>query len=411
MGQFIASISRGRKIWEVLLFSIVLPVVYCIVYFCVWGGIGLRQSRQALELKVFGETYFNNSNHFLVDGSELCQDVPQENLVIGEDLIFTNLLPGVTPVCVLDEEDVNSAAFHVFDSFAVGEIGLGPLLALLYMLTIVLFHMTTAASSSLVMDKLASNGRKNNHLARRMFWLLTAGAVTTVLLQTGGNALVVIQGALIVCCLPVSVLLCYVLQSIMLMCRATDGTDEIIDYVFPNQPEFDFPIYGGIFNVMEYIASLGKVNPSRIERGMNNATRVQCIEFFKGLFVPFVSLHQVLYLTYPENVLTNTALALFYTSCYLGWFGFIIVSLLPVGTSQRSMTWVLLVVNGCLLGHVRSGFRARYNLRSNTVGDVISSLILWPQVLSQMRLECVKQSKFNKVDSDNLTADEMTSNS
>jgi BCCT, betaine/carnitine/choline family transporter len=79
VGVFVALISRGRKLWEVVLYGFVIPVVYCLIWFTMWGGIALRQSRQGLELRRLGERYFNNSGNFLVDGSQFCHNVPQRD--------------------------------------------------------------------------------------------------------------------------------------------------------------------------------------------------------------------------------------------------------------------------------------------------------------------------------------------
>jgi hypothetical protein len=99
VGLFIARISRGRTIKSVVMFSFVCPLAYTILWFGVFGGVGLRQARQANELKVMGETYFNSSEHYLVDGWTYCYDVPQEDVVVDGDTVFTNTLLGITPVC------------------------------------------------------------------------------------------------------------------------------------------------------------------------------------------------------------------------------------------------------------------------------------------------------------------------
>jgi hypothetical protein len=113
-------------------------------------------------------------------------------------------------------------------------------------------------------------------------------------LSTGGNeSLIAIQAASIVFALPVAILLCFLVQSITLFCQATVDSD-IHDYVFIKQPEFDMPVYGGIYIVMEYLVSLGHVNPARVELGMHCATFAQLVEFIKGVVVPFISLNQIL---------------------------------------------------------------------------------------------------------------------
>lgn len=71
MGLFIGRISRGRTIRSVVIYAFVLPLVFNFVWFAAFGGSGIRQQRQALELEKLGETYFNNSAHYLVDGSSV----------------------------------------------------------------------------------------------------------------------------------------------------------------------------------------------------------------------------------------------------------------------------------------------------------------------------------------------------
>jgi hypothetical protein len=99
VGLFIARISKGRTIASVVFYSYLAPLGYTILWFCVFGGAGIRQARQAKELEVMGQTYYNDTEHFLADGSTYCYDVPQEDLVVEGESVFTNNLVGVTPVC------------------------------------------------------------------------------------------------------------------------------------------------------------------------------------------------------------------------------------------------------------------------------------------------------------------------
>ena len=47
MGLFIGRISKGRTIRNVVFHSYAIPLGYSIMWFGVFGGVGLRQSRQA----------------------------------------------------------------------------------------------------------------------------------------------------------------------------------------------------------------------------------------------------------------------------------------------------------------------------------------------------------------------------
>ena len=38
VGMFVARISRGRTVGQVVTYSMAAPILYCIIWFCVWGG-------------------------------------------------------------------------------------------------------------------------------------------------------------------------------------------------------------------------------------------------------------------------------------------------------------------------------------------------------------------------------------
>jgi choline-glycine betaine transporter len=77
VGMLIARLSHGCKLWEVIAYSMAAPAGFCLVWFCIWGGVAIRQSRQSIELAVLGEAFFNSSDHFLVySPTVLCYEVP-----------------------------------------------------------------------------------------------------------------------------------------------------------------------------------------------------------------------------------------------------------------------------------------------------------------------------------------------
>jgi Cys-rich protein (TIGR01571 family) len=112
-------------------------------------------------------------------------------------------------------------------------------------------------------------------------------------------------------------------------------------------------------------------------------TKFQCVEFVKGLFIPFVPLNQVLRSTYPENPRTNMMVVACYTVGYASWVVVFLVSLSRQHLAGFATT--IFLMTGGMLGLIRLGFRTRYHLRSNYVADWMASTFLWPQVLAQMR--------------------------
>ena len=47
VGTFLARISKGRTLGEFIMFTLILPVLYCVLWFGVFGGAGIRMQMQA----------------------------------------------------------------------------------------------------------------------------------------------------------------------------------------------------------------------------------------------------------------------------------------------------------------------------------------------------------------------------
>jgi hypothetical protein len=72
-----------------------------------------------------------------------------------------------------------------------------------------------------------------------------------------------------------------------------------------------------------------------------------------------------------------------YALCYVSWISLYVMSWTYAVLVGLSLT--LFVVTGLILAMVRTGFRSKYNVRSNPIADIVASTFFWPQVLSQMQ--------------------------
>lgn len=138
VGLFVARISRGRTVGEVILYSMVAPSLYCTVWFCVWGGVGLRQARQAMEMQQLGLNNFGDEDYYQTAGREECYDVPQSDVTVNGTTVFSNKLMGVTPVCLFASS--GDAPFNVLYSFSYPDsfgTGSGPFLSVLFIIALV----------------------------------------------------------------------------------------------------------------------------------------------------------------------------------------------------------------------------------------------------------------------------------
>lgn len=389
VGLFVARISRGRTIGQVVLYSMVAPILYCLIWFVVWGGVAIRQARQAEELIDLGDTVWGDKAYYATAENPNCYDVPQgsETGPSGE-IIFTNTMNGVTPVCVF-HAPYDYSAYNLLYSFSFPESfdsGFGPFLTVIFIISLAIYFATSSDSGSLVVDHLSANGRKHHHWVQRLFWAVTEGAVATAILSAGGdNGLVAVQAASIVAGLPFNFLLVYLMQSIWLFCKHAAEDENDFEYHPPKGKTFTTPIYGGIFNILELATSCGKVNEHRISKGMDKPKPHHYIGFAEGVAAPGLSLIKVLNAAYPENPKTNIFNAVLYSLQYYCFIAlFIVYSNYP---GMIGMAWVVFFCAATQLTVIRSGFRHHYSIRSNIVGDAIASTFFWPQVMVQMK-EC-----------------------
>lgn len=383
-----ARISRGRTVRELIIYSLLAPFFYCLFWFCIWGGAGLRQSRQALELQQLGEEYFNDTSYFTHGTSEFCYDVPQEDLYDNETLIFTNNRKGITPVCVFESTDASS--FNVLYSFSYPdqwESGMGPTLTVLYLFAVAVYFCTSSDSGSLVVDFLASNGRHEHHWLQRLFWALTEGAVATALLNAGGDeGLSALQAAAIIAGLPFTLFLMYLMPTLYEYCaQAADDDQEFFE--IGTRKEFSMPVYGGIFNTMEFLASLGSPHPDRVLLGIDRPKRSHVVEFLKGMLVPFVSLYEIVsgFYAAPNQRIGNLLTVGVYTFMHFAWIAlFISVAEYP---ALRAWGWAAFFVNGCMLTGIKADYRSQHGIHGNAIGDFLSSTFIFPQVFAQLVVE------------------------
>jgi BCCT, betaine/carnitine/choline family transporter len=226
-------------------------------------------------------------------------------------------------------------------------------------------------------------GQLNYHWTQLLFWSITQGALASALLKAGGTeALQSVQAASIICGLMLNLMLCYTVQCIWIYCNKC-GDDDEVDLVMHTQREFATPVYGGMFNVMEYIFSLGRVHPARKEKGMDLPSSFHVKQFVKALVFPFVPLFFILRASFPKRPFRSFCSTFFYTVLFCSWVALFIA--LRKIHGLEGLGWSVFCCTGITLAFIRNGFRRRYNLRSNLIGDVIASTVFWPQVIMQMQ--------------------------
>jgi len=341
-----------------------------------------------------GEQEFGNATLFQSTRDPFCYDVPQEDVyvnegTVNETLVFTNRLLGITPVCKFDSSDSTQAWFNVMYSFsypdADGFGGFGDFLAGLSLIAVCVYFVTSSDSGSLIVDHLASNGHEEHHWIQRVFWAFTEGAVATALLVAGGSqALGALQAASIVFALPFNLLLFLMMFCIVKMCQISEELDKTGTHIHklpdPHQNVFAMPVFGGCFNIFEYLISGGQVHPDRVARGMHLPTFYMVQETFLALLLPMVSLWRIFgHLGY--SMASKVILTLTYGVCFAAMVALFFCGFINKGFVAIAFT--IFFSNACILTNARAHVREKFNLDGNPIGDFAFSSWMYPQVLAQ----------------------------
>jgi choline/glycine/proline betaine transport protein len=172
VGMFIARISRGRTVREFVLGVLLAPTAIAVVWFTIFGSAALQFQ--------------------LRDGS-----------MVGAD----------------GSVDSDTALFTFFENLPVGGAG-SALLAVIAIVVITLFFVTSSDSCSLVVDVLSHGGRTETPRVTRLLWAVVIGIAGALLLLAGGEAaLTVLQVSSIASAAPLSVIYAFAVAALTRMFR------------------------------------------------------------------------------------------------------------------------------------------------------------------------------------------------
>ncbi len=158
VGVFIARISKGRTIREFLANVLLIPTVFCFLWFSTFGALSTNVQSQGVALS---------------------------SLSVEEML------------------------FGTFSHYPLGTV-----LSIIALLLVFIFFITSADSATFVLGMLSENGSLNPHNKVKILWGVLISAISVVLLMAGGlNAL---QNILIIVALPFSIIILLIMISLFI---------------------------------------------------------------------------------------------------------------------------------------------------------------------------------------------------
>ncbi|MEX6501011.1 BCCT family transporter [Pseudomonas zhanjiangensis] len=180
VGTFIARISRGRTIRELVMGSLVIPVLFSFVWIGTFGGAALNYEKA------------DRLAH---------QEQVQSQGLTGDEAKFEG-----GAILVATKADATNSLFTLFDKIEQSSgMSIAGLLGALASLLIVTYFVTSADSGTLVVSTLAARGNIHPPAWSRVAWGLMVGSIAAGLLWSGG--LKSVQTASICAALPIGVIL------------------------------------------------------------------------------------------------------------------------------------------------------------------------------------------------------------
>ena len=163
VGMFVARISRGRTVRELVIYSILAPTLFCALWMSVFGGAAISQSLDGYTAVTEAVAKFKQA-----------------------DSLFAMLDP----------------------------LPLAGILSLVSVILVAVFFVTSADSGALVFDSITAGGKIDAPLPQRVFWCSLIGLTTIALLIGGG--MTALQSTAIIMGLPFTVVLVIICVAIWL---------------------------------------------------------------------------------------------------------------------------------------------------------------------------------------------------
>eukprot|EP00854_Cymbomonas_tetramitiformis_P017014 gene17014-20227_t len=177
VGTFIAKISRGRTIRQVIVGAMFAPVGYSFMFLVTLGSLGIKMERTA-ELALAPNATAIDWAGGVVDCSMLGY---ADGVPVREDAKELADIGIYALAC-----RAHTGRIYDLVDKQYGE-NMGTFLTLFIVTNLIIYFITSSDSGSWVDDSLSANGHPHPPVIQKVYWCCTEGAVATALLVAGGS--------------------------------------------------------------------------------------------------------------------------------------------------------------------------------------------------------------------------------
>lgn len=215
VGMFIARISRGRTIREVIGGALIVPTIITFFWISAFGGTALKIEQDAR-----------------LDYQQQVEYARTANLEAPTDFVGG-------PILKATKEDTTRALFTLFDN--ISSPLFGNILSILACVLLGTYFITSADSGTLVLCTLDAGGSSEPPKGIRILWGVMIAVIASVLLYAGG--LKTMQTASIIAGFPIAIFIAVMSLTLFYSIRREPKPWEMLPkHVHPERDKLDAPI-------------------------------------------------------------------------------------------------------------------------------------------------------------------------
>lgn len=362
VGTFIARISRGRTVGEVVKGGLLAPITFMFINRNILGTLGIKMQR------ITEYTLGKNAEIDWSNGSINCtalgytggQPTSEAALQLAKEGYYA-LSCRSRPEQILDIMEPYGALTKWFQ--------------LLVLVSVILYFTTSSDSGSYVDDLISAQGYENPPPLQKIYWACTEGALAHALVVSGG--LRVIQGVAIVATFPYTIAMCFLCVSLLRTLKMESGDEDIRS----SRKSFNTQI----FDVFEGF------NP---ESAQHNAPsqKDRLISTLTASIVPFKSMFKT---ALACDYDTKTAGVIAGLTNFFQWMWIILLAFSNTADGANSMGWLMYLIFVSLVAKMRKDLRDKKNVYGNIIEDAFATMTMYPFALAQMEHEVQSGDKLD----------------
>ena len=367
VGMFIATISRGRTIRQVVVGAFLAPIVYSFFFLVVLGSLGIKMQRvteKGLDAVLTG------SGGTLDHMDKMDVACSTRYTGAGDPTSSAAIALATQGYFATQCRAHNDRFWDVLMPY--GE-EIYYFLGVVSFIGVVFYFITSSDSGSFVDDTLSAGGLMHGPVLQRIYWGVTEGACAIALMYGGGdNALKALRAVSIASGLPLTFAICFMCASLHRACKFDLGEADITSST---------RFITGLFDWTEGFApAMPTVQEGVTLPNVNERFASLCI----SIFAPFVTLHDMNSKLFGSGLqgylLTGSTLVLF-----CAWVGCMIGELNAVNASY--IGWVCYTSMALIIGYTKIKAREAYNVYGFWMEDCFAALVMYPFVCSQLSLQ------------------------